>query len=62
MTREAFDLSVHWPADNVVNWPGKDGDFYKKTVIHMYYIKNDKYLCSSKYIERVRSRSIIPVG
>lgn len=38
MTREPFDVQVHWPADGVVNWPGKGSDFYRKTGIHMYYV------------------------
>ena len=41
--RKAFDMAVHWPADNVVNWPNKNDDFYKKTGIHMYFIKKDEY-------------------
>jgi len=40
MSRQPFDLPVHWPADNVVNWPDKDGDFYKKTGINMYMVQN----------------------
>ena len=40
MSRQPFDIAVHWPADNKVNWPDKNGDFYKKTGINMYMVKN----------------------
>jgi len=43
MSRQNFDIAVHWPADNKVNWPDKNGDFYKKTGINMYMVKKDNY-------------------
>ncbi|KAH7185998.1 uncharacterized protein B0J16DRAFT_415295 [Fusarium flagelliforme] len=55
MTREPFDVQVHWPADNINNWPDKNGDFYKKTGIHMYRITKDDYNPFYTYEVKIRA-------
>jgi len=55
MSRQNFDLPVHWPADNVNNWPSENEDFYKKTGIKMYMVKKDEYHPFYTYEVKIRA-------